>query len=202
MVVHWQVTAHLTEVGKHAGIRVVPIVGGMSQQKQTRLLHTRPEVVVATPGRLWDYMSRGEKHLVNLRRLTFLVIDEADRMVEKGHYAELESILARLPTVKRAANAESSKKKSRPPLWKKDQPGAAPVRFVQPRSKLPQPQSCVGFALLARCASVPTKEAYACVFIPRRCRRPWPAWEGVTLEDPCRSGCGRRGHDCTVPTRW
>jgi ATP-dependent RNA helicase DDX24/MAK5 len=132
-VVRWQVTAHLTEVGKHAGIRVVPIVGGMSQQKQMRLLHTRPEVVVATPGRLWDYMSRGEKHLVNLRRLTFLVIDEADRMVEKGHYAELENILARLPTVKRAANADSSKKRSRPPLWKKDQPGAASVRFVQAR---------------------------------------------------------------------
>lgn len=63
----------MTEVGKHTGIRICPIVGGMSQQKQTRLLGTRPEVVVATPGRLWDYMSRGEKHLVNLKRLSFLV---------------------------------------------------------------------------------------------------------------------------------
>lgn len=45
---------------------MVPIVGGMSTEKQERLLKARPEVIVGTPGRLWELMSGGEKHLVEV----------------------------------------------------------------------------------------------------------------------------------------
>lgn len=45
---------------------MVPIVGGMSTEKQERLLKTRPEIVVGTPGRLWELMSGGEQHLVEV----------------------------------------------------------------------------------------------------------------------------------------
>lgn len=88
-----QVCEHLQAVGKHVGVWVVPLVGGISQLKQQRLLSKHPEVVVATPGRLWDLMKDGQPHVANLRGLEFLVIDEADRMVQQGHYAELTSIL-------------------------------------------------------------------------------------------------------------
>lgn len=47
-------------------MRVVPIVGGMSTEKQERLLKKRPEIIVGTPGRLWELMSGGEKHLVEV----------------------------------------------------------------------------------------------------------------------------------------
>lgn len=61
----------------------------MSTQKQQRMLSRRPEIVVATPGRLWELIKEKHYHLRNLRQLRCLVVDEADRMVEKGHFAEL-----------------------------------------------------------------------------------------------------------------
>ncbi|KAK6254651.1 hypothetical protein SCA6_015956 [Theobroma cacao] len=92
-----QVTDHLKEVSKGINVRVVPIVGGMSAEKQERLLKTRPEIIVGTPGRLWELISEGEKHLVELHSLSFFVLDEADRMVEAGHFRELQSIIEMLP---------------------------------------------------------------------------------------------------------
>ncbi|CAA3009236.1 DEAD-box ATP-dependent RNA helicase 13 [Olea europaea subsp. europaea] len=92
-----QVTDHLKEVAKGTNVRVVPIVGGISTEKQERLLKARPEIVVGTPGRLWELMSGGEIHLVELHSLSFFVLDEADRMIESGHFRELQSIVDMLP---------------------------------------------------------------------------------------------------------
>lgn len=61
-----QVSDHLKEVAKSTNVRVVPIVGGMSTEKQERLLKSRPEIVVGTPGRLWELMSSGMVHLVEV----------------------------------------------------------------------------------------------------------------------------------------
>lgn len=92
-----QVSNHLKAVGETCGIWTVPIVGGMSAQKQERLLSKKPQIVVATPGRLWELMRDGYPHLTDLTALSFLVIDEADRMVQQGHYSELTSILDSIP---------------------------------------------------------------------------------------------------------
>ncbi|PSC76969.1 DEAD-box ATP-dependent RNA helicase 13 [Micractinium conductrix] len=102
-----QVCEHLQAVGKSCGVWVVPIVGGISQLKQERLLSKHPEIVVATPGRLWDLMREGQPHVTNLSRLSFLVIDEADRMVQQGHYGELSSILGAIPTHQALAEPEA-----------------------------------------------------------------------------------------------
>ncbi|XP_010487554.1 PREDICTED: DEAD-box ATP-dependent RNA helicase 13-like [Camelina sativa] len=92
-----QVTDHLKIAAKDLSVSIVSIVGGMSSAKQERLLNGRPEIVVGTPGRLWELMSAGEKHLVELHSLSFFVLDEADRMVESGHFRELQSIIDLLP---------------------------------------------------------------------------------------------------------
>ncbi|KAG8369760.1 hypothetical protein BUALT_Bualt14G0047200 [Buddleja alternifolia] len=92
-----QVTDHLKKAALGTNVRVVPIVGGMSSEKQERLLRGRPEIVVGTPGRLWELMSGGEDHLVELHSLSFFVLDEADRMIETGHFRELQSIIDMLP---------------------------------------------------------------------------------------------------------
>ena len=63
---------------------MVAVVGGLSLQKQERLLSTRPEIIVCTPGRFWELASQGQRHLQNLDRLQYLVVDEADRMVKSG----------------------------------------------------------------------------------------------------------------------
>lgn len=66
-----KVTDHLKALAAGTNVRVVPIVGGMSSEKQERLLKTRPEIVVGTPGRLWELMSGGEIHLVEVRSNVF-----------------------------------------------------------------------------------------------------------------------------------
>ena len=75
-----------------------PRAGG-GPGRQERVLGRRPAVVAATPGRLWDLMSggaaaggggssggRAAPHLARLGALDFLVLDEADRMVQQGHF--------------------------------------------------------------------------------------------------------------------
>lgn len=94
-----QVKHHIDAVAKFTGIKTAIVVGGMAQQKQRRMLKRRPEIIIATPGRLWDLIKERHPHLLNLRQLKCLVIDEADRMVERGHFAELESLLEMLNTV-------------------------------------------------------------------------------------------------------
>ena len=58
-----------------------------------RLLSRRPSVIVATPGRLWDLVQEGNPHLTNMSSVKYLAIDETDRMVEKGHFEELQKLL-------------------------------------------------------------------------------------------------------------
>ncbi|KAH1240989.1 DEAD-box ATP-dependent RNA helicase 13 [Glycine max] len=102
-----QVTDHLKAVAKHINVRVTPIVGGILAEKQERLLKAKPEIVVGTPGRLWELMSAGEKHLVELHSLSFFVLDEADRMVQNGHFKELQSIIDMLPMSNNSAEDNS-----------------------------------------------------------------------------------------------
>ncbi len=61
-----QVCDHLKEAAKFLRIQVVPIVGGLSMEKQERLLKRKPEIVVGTPGRLWELMSTGNQHLIKV----------------------------------------------------------------------------------------------------------------------------------------
>ncbi|KAL1949173.1 hypothetical protein VTO73DRAFT_10979 [Trametes versicolor] len=72
---------------------VAAIVGGMSAQKQRRVLSRGVDVLVATPGRLWDIIQEDDELATQIENLRFLVLDEADRMIESGHFAEMDNIL-------------------------------------------------------------------------------------------------------------
>ncbi|XP_029824308.2 ATP-dependent RNA helicase DDX24 [Ixodes scapularis] len=89
-----QVKQHLQSAAKYTGIGVVNVIGGLSADKQLRLLKRRPEIVVATPGRLWELVDQNTPHLSDVSNVRYLVIDEADRMVEKGHFEDLTRLLA------------------------------------------------------------------------------------------------------------
>ncbi|MEE6523510.1 hypothetical protein FKM82_022450 [Ascaphus truei] len=64
-----QVKHHIDAVAKFTGIKTAMIVGGMAPQKQERVLNQRPEIVIATPGRLWELIRERHSHLCNLRKL-------------------------------------------------------------------------------------------------------------------------------------
>ena len=91
-----QIDKHLVPVASAVGVSIATIVGGISEQKQDRLLSQKPDIVVATPGRLWNYISLGNEFLSNLHLLQFFVLDEADRMIEKGHYEEVDQIVQKI----------------------------------------------------------------------------------------------------------
>ncbi|KAK7100947.1 ATP-dependent RNA helicase DDX24-like [Littorina saxatilis] len=91
-----QVHKHLKAAARHTNIQVVTVVGGMAAQKQHRLLKRCPHIIVATPGRLWELIQEGDGHLNKLHNINQLVVDEADRMIEKGHFEELSKVFSML----------------------------------------------------------------------------------------------------------
>ncbi|GAB1600477.1 ATP-dependent RNA helicase DDX24-like [Argonauta hians] len=91
-----QVKDHLVAAAKYTKIKVVSIIGGMSEQRQERILKKRPDVIVATPGRFWELYEKRNPYILSVKNIRYLVIDEADRMVEKGHFEELQKLLSML----------------------------------------------------------------------------------------------------------
>src|SRR5262249_17810910 len=81
-------------VGEGMRIRTAVVVGGMSENNQLRDIKAGAEVVIATPGRLCDFLQR---NLVNLSQVSMIVLDEADRMLDMGFLPSLRLILKELP---------------------------------------------------------------------------------------------------------
>ncbi|KAI9594353.1 P-loop containing nucleoside triphosphate hydrolase protein [Syncephalis fuscata] len=105
-----QVKDHLVAVSQQLSVKVAVIVGGMSVQKQERMLKQHPDILVATPGRLWEIMSENDDYRAHIRRLRFLVLDEADRMLESGHFKELEFILSAISLKEKTSEWHASDK--------------------------------------------------------------------------------------------
>ncbi|KAI6891340.1 P-loop containing nucleoside triphosphate hydrolase protein [Hortaea werneckii] len=90
-----QLSKHLNSLcsnGLFDGPSVATLTGGLSVQKQQRQLKDA-DVVIGTPGRLWEVMCSGQGTIKALQRIHFLVIDEADRLLSEGHFKEVEEIL-------------------------------------------------------------------------------------------------------------
>uniref|UniRef100_A0A182NPB9 ATP-dependent RNA helicase n=1 Tax=Anopheles dirus TaxID=7168 RepID=A0A182NPB9_9DIPT len=88
-----QINDHLKAVSKYTDINIATVFGGLAAVKQERLLRKCPEIVIATPGRLWELIQSENHHLSKVTDIRFLVIDETDRMLEKGHFEELKQLL-------------------------------------------------------------------------------------------------------------
>jgi len=89
-----QVADNLSKFGKYAKIRVLPVYGGESINKQIHALKGNIHIVVGTPGRIIDLMKRG---VLNLSSIRIVVLDEADRMLDMGFLEDVEYILFKTP---------------------------------------------------------------------------------------------------------
>jgi ATP-dependent RNA helicase DDX24/MAK5 len=78
--------------------RIALLTGGLSMQKQQRLLNGA-DIVIGTPGRVWEVLSSGTGLIKRMQGIKFLVIDEADRLLSEGHFKEVEDILSSLDRV-------------------------------------------------------------------------------------------------------
>ncbi len=89
-----QVYVNLKAYAKHTPLRCACVFGGMDMAPQTAELRKGVELLVATPGRLLDHV---EAKTVNLSQVRFVVLDEADRMLDIGFLPDLQRILSYLP---------------------------------------------------------------------------------------------------------
>ena len=90
-----QVTSAVEKYSRHMQrVRTGTVLGGMPYPKQRRLLESPLDILVATPGRLIDFIEQGE---VDFSRLELLVLDEADRMLDMGFIKPVETIAAATP---------------------------------------------------------------------------------------------------------
>jgi ATP-dependent RNA helicase RhlE len=89
-----QIETAFRTYGRFLGLRTAVVVGGVGYGDQIKSLHRGVDILVATPGRLMDHMQSGH---VRLDRVTHLVLDEADRMLDMGFVRDVRKIVAALP---------------------------------------------------------------------------------------------------------
>ena len=79
---------HFTE------LKTQVIFGGVKQGKQTDALRKKPDILIATPGRLLDLMNQG---FISLKNIKYAILDEADQMLDMGFIHDIKKIIAKLP---------------------------------------------------------------------------------------------------------
>ena len=104
-------------------IKIACVLGGFAKPKQLKILNKKfPEIIIATPGRIWEIIENEESEILNdLKYLKFFVIDEADRMMQTGHFKELKNIINHVYNqieVKKVGNKEDVKEKIREKIGK------------------------------------------------------------------------------------
>ena len=90
-----QIAADAAELGRFTGLKTVTLIGGADYQKQLNKVNQAPvDLIVATPGRLIDFMERRD---LALDRVETLVLDEADRMLDMGFIPQVKRIVRATP---------------------------------------------------------------------------------------------------------
>jgi len=93
-----QIGETFNSVGKPLGLRLEVVVGGRDTIRQSKDLERRPHVIIATPGRLADHIETNPTF--NLNKVRFLVLDEADRLLEGNFDGQLSVIIPSLPVAR------------------------------------------------------------------------------------------------------
>ncbi len=92
-----QVEESLKKLGTSLGLKTATFIGGEAQERQLYALRKNPHIIIATPGRLIDYLKR---RILTLDDIKVLVLDEADMMFDLGFAPQVEEILSKMPSDK------------------------------------------------------------------------------------------------------
>lgn len=179
-----QVNQAMRQFNPDRQVYILPVYGGQSIDRQIERLRRGSQVVVGTPGRILDLLSRGD---LCLDQLSWLVLDEADEMLSMGFIDDVEEILAQSPPERQTAFFSATMPPSirelvtkflRSPITVKvDQPKAAPARINQfayfvprgwtktrallPILELEEPESAIIFVRTRRTAAELTSQLQA-----------------------------------------
>jgi ATP-dependent RNA helicase RhlE len=104
-----QINETFAKLAAGTNLRAAVVVGGLNEQNQIKAIRSGAQVLIATPGRLFDFLGR---KLVKLGKVQILVLDEADRMLDMGFLPTIEKILSPMPAERQtlffSATIESS----------------------------------------------------------------------------------------------
>ena len=89
-----QISDHAMELAKYTDLRIIPIYGGIGPKTQIEMIRQGIDIIIATPGRFTELYNKGELPTAHLK---FLVLDEADRMMDMGFMHQLRKILEVVP---------------------------------------------------------------------------------------------------------
>src|SRR6267154_3885124 len=89
-----QIEENVRAYARHVPLRMATVFGGVSERPQIEALHSGVDLVVATPGRLIDLM---DQRVCDFSRLNYLVLDEAERMLDMGFLPDVRRIVRSLP---------------------------------------------------------------------------------------------------------
>jgi ATP-dependent RNA helicase DeaD len=179
-----QVTQAMRQFNHDRQVFILSVYGGQSIERQIDRLRRGSQVVVGTPGRVLDLLSRGD---LKLDQLAWLVLDEADEMLSMGFIDDVESILAQAPPERQTAFFSATMPPSIRELVTKflrspitvtvEQPKAAPARINQfayfvprgwsktrallPILELEEPESAIIFVRTRRTAAELTSQLQA-----------------------------------------
>ena len=138
-----------------ADARIALLTGGLSIQKQQRQLASA-DIVIGTPGRVWEILSTGSGLIRKMQGIKFLVVDEADRLLSEGHFKEVEEILGALdrkehgdfPDMDEEEEAAEERKEDR-----KDQIIKRSTSSASTSSSVDRPAPAVGTGVAAAAAA-------------------------------------------------
>ncbi len=89
-----QVNETINKIGRDMNIRTAVLIGGQNMQRQISFLRRGPDIIIVTPGRLVDHI---ERKTIKLSKVSILVLDEADRMLDMGFAPQIKRILLSVP---------------------------------------------------------------------------------------------------------
>jgi ATP-dependent RNA helicase DDX49/DBP8 len=96
----FQISDQFKALGSGMNLRNTVVIGGMDMTAQAKALMQRPHVVIATPGRMRDHLTNDPDIAAVFARTKFLVLDEADRLLEVGFEQEIRVVLENLPSTR------------------------------------------------------------------------------------------------------
>ncbi len=89
-----QIKNVFNDLGKYLKVNAVAVYGGVEQDPQIKSLNDKADILVATPGRMFDLINQG---YINISRIRTLVVDEADLMLQKGFYKDIKDVQRHIP---------------------------------------------------------------------------------------------------------
>ena len=89
-----QITTVFQEIGKETTVKTMGLYGGVEQEQQIKRLEKRVDVLVATPGRMFDLISQGH---IDVSGVEALILDEADLMLDMGFNKDIQDIVKKIP---------------------------------------------------------------------------------------------------------